>query len=69
MKVYIYKTSDRSIDDGTKREFGTLDECIKTLISETKEREYVISTIEYYYGNKDLSDCMWLVEVYDYYRE
>ena len=69
MKVYIYKTSDHSIDNGMIREFESLDDCIKTLINETGEQEYVVSSMKQYYGNKDLVDCSWLVEIYDYYRE
>ena len=69
MKIYIYKTSDYEINKGVKREFETLEECIKTLINETNVREYVVSEIEEYYGRNDISDCSWMVEVYDYWRE
>lgn len=70
MKVYVYKTSDHSIDNGIAREFETLDDCIKTLIKETDEPEYVVSSMREYYGQKkDLDDCSWMVEIYDYYRE
>lgn len=69
MKVYVYKTSDRTITKGTKREFLSLEDCVKTLIAETGEREYIISDIKQYYGFEDTSDCSWLVEVYDDYRE
>ena len=70
MKVYVYKTSDRTIDDGIVREFESLDDCIKTLIKETDEREYVVLSMRQYYGQKkDLDDCSWMVEIYDYYRE
>ena len=70
MKVYVYKTSDHSIDDGIVREFGSLDDCIKTLIKETDEPEYVVSSMHQYYGlKKDLDDCSWMVEIYDNYRE
>lgn len=69
MKVYIYKTSDHTITKGIKREFLSLEDCIKTLMAETGEKEYVISDIKQHYGNEDVSDCSWLVEVYDWYRE
>ena len=70
MKVYVYKTSDRTIDNGTVLEFESLDDCIKTLIEETDEREYVVSSMSQYYGQKkDLDDCSWMVEIYDGYRE
>ena len=70
MKVYVYKTSYFTIDNGTVREFESLDDCIKTLIKETDEREYVVSSMSQYYGQKkDLDDCSWMVEIYDYYRE
>ena len=70
MKVYVYKTSDHTIDNGVVREFESLDDCIKTLIKETDEREYVVSSISQYYGQKEgLDDCSWMVEIYDYYRE
>ena len=69
MKVYVYKTSDRTIENGIVREFESLDDCIKTLIKETDEIEYVVSSMHQYYGEKDLDDCSWLVEIYDYYRE
>ena len=70
MKVYVFKTSDYSIDNGIVREFESLEDCIKTLIKETDEREYVVSNIREYYGKKkDLDDCSWMVEIYDYYRE
>ena len=69
MEVYVYKTSDNTIENGIVREFESLDDCIKTLIKETNEREYVVSSMNQYYGKKDLDDCSWLVEIYDYYRE
>lgn len=70
MKVYVYKTSDHSIDSGMVREFETLDDCIKTLIKETDEPDYVVSNMRQYYGNrKDLDDCSWMVEIYNSYRE
>ena len=70
MKVYVYKTSDRTIDNGIVREFESLDDCIKTLIKETDEPEYVVSSMQQYYGQKnDLDDCSWMVEIYDSYRE
>lgn len=69
MKVYIYKTSDRTATKGIKREFLSLEDCVKTLMAETGEREYIISDIKQYYGFEDASDCSWLVEVYDDYRE
>ena len=70
MKVYVYKTSDYNIDNGIVREFGSLDDCIKTLIKETDEPEYVVSSMHQYYGQKkDLDDCSWMVEIYDHFRE
>ena len=69
MKVYVYKTSDYMIDNGVIREFQSLDECITTLQKETSEPEYVVSDMKQYYGSKNLSDCTWMVEIYDYYRE
>ena len=70
MKVYVYKTSDRIIDDGIVREFESLDDCIKSLIKETDEPEYVVSSMHQYDGQrKDLDDCSWMVEIYDDLRE
>jgi len=70
MKVYVHKTSGGYIDNGMVREFESLDDCIKTLIKETDEPEYVVSTMRQYYGQrKDLDDCLWMVEIYDDYRE
>lgn len=72
MKVYVYKTSDCTINDGMVREFESLDDCIKTLIKETDQSEYVVSSMNQYYGQwtkKDLDGCSWMVEIYDDYRE
>ena len=69
MKVYVYKTSDHTIENGNVREFESLDDCIKTLIKETDEREYVVSSMSQYYGQKNVDFCSWMVEIYDYYRE
>ena len=69
MKAYVYKTSNSTIESGIIREFKTLDECIGTLMMETKCPEYVVSDISLYYGEKDVSGCSWLIEIYDDYRE
>ena len=69
MKAYVHKTSNNEIDSGIIREFNTLEECIRTLMKETKCPDYVVSDISLYYGDKDVSGCSWLIEIYDYYRE
>ena len=69
MKVYIYKTSDNTIEKGVVREADSLEKCIETLIKETNEQEYIVLTMSQYYGEKDLSDCSWMIEIYDDYRE
>ena len=69
MKAYVYKTSDGTIESGTIREFNTLDECIRTLMMETNCPEYVVSDILLYFGEKDVSGCSYLIEIYDDYRE
>lgn len=71
MKAYIFRTSDHEIDDGEIMEFESLDDCIRKLISETDQPEYVVSLFkEEYYGLKFKdSDCDWMVEIYDWYRE
>lgn len=70
MKIYVYKTSSASIDSGEIRTFESLDDCIRTLKSETGRPEYVVLDTEMYYGSEHcLDDCDWMVEIYDSYRE
>ena len=65
MKAYIYKTSNSSIESGIVREFGSLDECIRTLMMETKQKTYTVTDIKKYRGPKDVTGCSWLVEICD----
>ena len=65
MKIGIGRTNDLTY---IVREFGSLDECIETLIKETNVCDYVV------WKNKDFEtwvpdDVDWVVEIYDDYRE
>ena len=66
MKIWVCRTSEYS-GDGAKRDFKTLDECIKTLEKETGVDEYVVCRpLDWMKGAKD---CEWQVEIYDTWRE
>lgn len=65
MKICTGRTKDHC---WPVREFGSLDECIETLIKETNVCEYVV------WKKRDFEtwvpdDADWVVEIYDDYRE
>lgn len=68
MKFWIYKTSDWP-RAGCVREFGSLDECIKTLDEEYYEMDYIISPPLTYGRDYIPADVTKIVEIYDTYRE
>ena len=65
MDIYVYRTSK---EEGSIRQFNSLEECINTLIKETNNNEYVISKPPSYFRHVT-ENTKWLVEIYDDYRE